>query len=684
MERNDDSSPSATVTNTDESSPCHHHHHHHHHHHEPVSHADVITRGHTPHPAVQCVKCSADRKENLVTCSHHSGSDCGQRGPIRSSSDVKETGDDEGAGSYTINDVTNTSYTDRFRPNVETNRWCPDSVASRGSMVNPHHWLEGLCGGGSTRGTDHHLDIPAPSVRSSKASQVNVNPVTLTSDSGPLEGDVTFDLLKANSDEAFITELSPGPPTTAPRSRNTFECGRRQSAPGDLAQDDCGGSESELQSRMPGIVEYLSSRRQQSVSHSVAGWKLFGKVPPRQSPSKQARTIQQEFEARSSPSHHAAGQQSRRKVEFEPLSTTALILEDRPPNLPAKSAEETQRHRQQYEQMVAGAKRRELKEAQRRQQQMKERFRQEEEISNATMVWNQHILPHWESMRSSRRAQDLWWGGLPSSIRGRVWCLAISNELNITAELYEIFLSRAKEKWIVSKTETDDTASLSDRESSLELITQDVSRTFPSLCVFQQGGPYHDLLQSILGAYTCYRPDVGYVTGMSSIAAVLILNMDEVEAFISFSNLINRPCQLAFYRVDQPLMYRYFGAFQVFLEETLPHLFLYFQSVGVTPDLYLLDWILSLYTKPLPLDVACRVWDVFFRDGEEFLFRTALGILRLYQNVLLHMDLISIAQFLSRLPDEELLSDRLFSCILAMPMQSGNRKWSQVLSSCSS
>ena len=37
----------------------------------------------------------------------------------------------------------------------------------------------------------------------------------------------------------------------------------------------------------------VRSRRQQSVSHGVAGWKLFGKVPPKQSPSKQARIIQQ-------------------------------------------------------------------------------------------------------------------------------------------------------------------------------------------------------------------------------------------------------------------------------------------------------------------------------------------------------------------------------------------------------
>lgn len=35
--------------------------------------------------------------------------------------------------------------------------------------------------------------------------------------------------------------------------------------------------------------------------------------------------------------------------------------------------------------------------------------------------------------------------------------------------------------------------------------------------------------------------------------------------------------------------------------------------------------IFTLYAKALPLDIACRVWDVFFRDGEEFLFRTAIG-----------------------------------------------------------
>ena len=40
----------------------------------------------------------------------------------------------------------------------------------------------------------------------------------------------------------------------------------------------------------------------------------------------------------------------------------------------------------------------------------------------------------------------MWWQGIPPSIRGKVWMMAIGNELNITPELFEIFLARAKDR----------------------------------------------------------------------------------------------------------------------------------------------------------------------------------------------------------------------------------------------
>lgn len=136
---------------------------------------------------------------------------------------------------------------------------------------------------------------------------------------------------------------------------------------------------------------------------------------------------------------------------------------------------------------------------------------------------------------------------------------------------------------------------------------------------------------------------------------------------------------MAFFRVDHGLMLTYFAAFEVFFEENLPRLFAHFKTNNLTPDIYLIDWIFTLYSKSLPLDLACRVWDVFCRDGEEFLFRTALGMLRLFEDILTRMDFIHIAQFLTKLP-EDLAADDLFASIAAIQMQSRNKKWAQILS----
>ncbi|XP_064418813.1 TBC1 domain family member 12 isoform X2 [Latimeria chalumnae] len=481
-------------------------------------------------------------------------------------------------------------------------------------------------------------------------------------------------------------------------SRNSFEVSRRQSAPDNFPDglsipvdnfDDQGARPKKL-----GFTDFFSrnffSRRTKDLkpaAQSAPGWKLFGKVPPRENLQKDSKTIQQEYEARTGKTWKPQPPPGRRKnLEFEPLSTTALILENRPANLPAKSVEEALRHKQEYNEMVAEAKKREMKEAQKRKKIMKERFKQEDNIANAMVIWNNDILPNWETMRNTRKVRELWWQGLPPGVRGKVWSLAIGNELNITHELYEIFLSRAKERWksfseTGSENDVEDSgASTADREASLELIKLDISRTFPSLFIFQKGGPYHDLLHSVLGAYTCYRPDVGYVQGMSFIAAVLILNLEEADAFIAFANLLNKPCKMAFFRVDHGMMLKYFAAFEVFFEENLPRLFDHFKTYNLTPDIYLIDWIFTLYSKSLPLDLACRVWDVFCRDGEEFLFRTALGILRLYEDILLQMDFIHIAQFLTKLP-EDITSEKLFACIAAVQMQNSNKKWTQVFAS---
>ncbi|KNC72066.1 hypothetical protein SARC_15384, partial [Sphaeroforma arctica JP610] len=88
------------------------------------------------------------------------------------------------------------------------------------------------------------------------------------------------------------------------------------------------------------------------------------------------------------------------------------------------------------------------------------------------------------------------------------------------------------------------------REASATLIELDLGRTFPALDFFRVGGPFHETLRIILETYVSYRPDIGYVQGMSFIASVLLLYVGELDAFICFANILNRPVLMTFFRME--------------------------------------------------------------------------------------------------------------------------------------
>ncbi|CDW57170.1 RabGAP-TBC domain containing protein, partial [Trichuris trichiura] len=322
--------------------------------------------------------------------------------------------------------------------------------------------------------------------------------------------------------------------------------------------------------------------------------------------------------------------------------------------LPPKSVSEEQRQRQEYAEILEKARKKEQLEMKQRQRELKEQLKREEQLSASVKEWSQEILPHWNELKSTKRVKELWENGLPPCVRGRVWQLAIGNDLNVTEG------SNGEGECPEPSDELNGESA--NHEGTVELIHLDVARTFPTLGIFQKGGPFYDLLLSILSAYACYRPDVGYVQGMSFVAAVLLLNLDLYEAFVAFCNLLNRPTLLAFFRVQQSDMERYFLAYDTYFKLSLPNLHSHFVNLDVRPELYLIDWLYTLFARSLPLEITCRVWDLFLRDGDLYLFDTALGVLCTYESTLLTMDFDRVVQFLTRLP-ERIDANELFKRI---------------------
>jgi hypothetical protein len=80
----------------------------------------------------------------------------------------------------------------------------------------------------------------------------------------------------------------------------------------------------------------------------------------------------------------------------------------------------------------------------------------------------------------------------------------------------------------------------------------------------------------------------------------------------------------------------------------MPDLFKHFKTLDITSDLYLIDWMLTLYIRQLKgnLDLISRIWDNFLLDGEIFAIKVALGLLKYRENQLINQPYNKIIHFL--------------------------------------
>lgn len=160
--------------------------------------------------------------------------------------------------------------------------------------------------------------------------------------------------------------------------------------------------------------------------------------------------------------------------------------------------------------------------------------------------------------------------------------------------------------------------------------------------------------------YVYFSPEIGYVQGLAFLGAMFLLNLDLRDSFVCFANLLNRRYFQSFYRIKH--MDEYLELFEQLLRVHLPKLSAHFSAMSIKVDCFALDWFFTLFAKSLPLDVVVRLWDLFFRDGEVLIYRTALAILSIYEDQLCQIDPFHCLQFLTRLPDN-LDSQALFSSI---------------------
>ena len=248
-------------------------------------------------------------------------------------------------------------------------------------------------------------------------------------------------------------------------------------------------------------------------------------------------------------------------------------------------------------------------------------------------------------------------------MRGKVWELATGNKLGIMPELYNSILAREDivecldREFAVARpsdpSEEGGEPETNPKAGTVEywarLISTDLPRTHSVLAFFHKGGPLQRPLHEVLLAFAVHRPDIGYVQGMSYIVAMLLLNMEAFAAFKTLVNMIEKhPHMVAFLTMDMKKINWYLSEFNIVLQKRLPKLHQHFYALGVSVDPVIIDWLMTIFSKSVPLDVAARIWDQFIRDGLPYLFKASIGLLKVHEEQLLSADFDECMTMLTR------------------------------------
>jgi len=203
-----------------------------------------------------------------------------------------------------------------------------------------------------------------------------------------------------------------------------------------------------------------------------------------------------------------------------------------------------------------------------------------------------------------------------SSITGRkaAWQQGIGNQLRITPELYLIYKERATRQ---------------------EGIGLDVRRTLPSLLLFgKRGEPLYDQLREVLEVYQCYRPDVGYVQGMSYVAAMLCLHIPNspYESFVCLANLLASHHLFDLYRLGQSYdrVQGYYKVLDLIISKTSSRLWKHLNALGMMDEIHVscFQWLQTLFVRRMPLETVTVLWDAFLcRRDTTVMMRACVAVL---------------------------------------------------------
>lgn len=229
---------------------------------------------------------------------------------------------------------------------------------------------------------------------------------------------------------------------------------------------------------------------------------------------------------------------------------------------------------------------------------------------------------------------------VPNKLRSVLWPMLLNvDDLRIRKPgLYEALCTHGKENQL--------------QEDLEHTIEADLTRTMPSHCLFWRDGaaPGIDPLRRVLRAYAFHVPSVGYCQGMSSIAALVLLNsQSEEDAFLMLVRFMSWYGYKNVFKPGFPQYKEWVEEFRGVLAAQYPELSGKMESEGVIPELFLDKGIITCLTHNYPHRVLLRVWDLMLLGGSpKIVLKVCLAVLVMAEKRLMRMQFEDMVNFLQR------------------------------------
>ena len=274
----------------------------------------------------------------------------------------------------------------------------------------------------------------------------------------------------------------------------------------------------------------------------------------------------------------------------------------------------------------------------------------------------------------------LWTLGIPEWLRKKLWYLVISNDLDITENMFNFFLKRAEliefegDAVLDRKNMQETTPGFSENpqivgEFDGVPIVEDTNNKMIETCYKNLYNPllneiildvhksykkfektiklnlieekkFKEDLFKILRCFVNFRCDITYTRQIAYIASILYLNSDDYfQAFVLLSNFIIPSFLLKFLTREEIFIKVRCEFFESLLVQFIPSISTHFKNLDIHIKLFFYDWIEYVYTKTFKYETLLRIWDCYLAKGEIFLYELALSIIKLQEKDLINVKL---------------------------------------------